>query len=160
MTKIDELLAVLEMPEEKQRMQLSRYITPRPWLHTFTERHIDKPTPKWIVECRTCQNQWEFLGYNIEQILAEENKIRQKECPNPKPITESLATLAFRLRDEAVKKDSYIWTEACVNVFRKVCSDWDERSFDVWWQDNSRPIHWIIAALIAKELAGKEMADG
>lgn len=60
----------------------------------------------------------------------------------------SLADLAFRLRDEAsVVGKMHKGIKA---VCKKVCAPnmvWVE-----WWTYEAKPIHWIIAALIAKEL--------
>ena len=55
---------------------------------------------------------------------------------------ESLADLAFRLRDETVSTDYKSWCEAVDVVL--------ENSARGHWIDFSRPIDWIIAALIAK----------
>ena len=67
----------------------------------------------------------------------------------------SLADLAFRMRDEANRLKTLKYAQ------RKV---WEKTEYEkaqpfkpmnpmVWWLDFSQPIHWIIAALIAKELA-------
>ena len=59
----------------------------------------------------------------------------------------SVADLAFRLRDEMFQsaKGKAAWCQGCRIVIETVNNS-DE--FAVW----SQPIHWIIAALIAKEL--------
>ena len=71
--------------------------------------------------------------------------------PRPNQILwESLADLAFRLRDEADRK---CYWEAAREVWRhcyqggiKISDLWTE-----WWIENSQPIHWIAAALEAKK---------
>ena len=62
-----------------------------------------------------------------------------RECSVPKA--------AFRLRDEMFQsaKGKAAWCQGCRIVIETVNNS-DE--FAVW----SRPIHWIVAALIAKEL--------
>jgi hypothetical protein len=65
-----------------------------------------------------------------------------------KEITKSLADLAFRLRDEAVKRDKIGWGRGVLKVNIK-CAD--SKGYECWWQNHSQPIHWIIAALIAGE---------
>ncbi len=63
----------------------------------------------------------------------------------PDTFAESLADLAFRLRDEAVVKyGDLVWHKAVV----KICGYmWKETA---WFKNYGKPIHWIIAALIAK----------
>ncbi|MCJ7828764.1 MAG: hypothetical protein MUP81_03365 [Dehalococcoidia bacterium] len=74
-----------------------------------------------------------------------------------------LADLAFRLRDEAVKIDKDKWLEACCEVIgymeqRECCptchKEYSKKYWD--WNKESQPIHWIIAALIAKVLNAKD----
>jgi hypothetical protein len=64
----------------------------------------------------------------------------------------TLADLAFRMRDETVK--SY-WGSARVRVFRAikdVAHFGAAKYLEQWWDRYAQPIHWIIAALIAKEM--------
>ena len=66
---------------------------------------------------------------------------------------ESLADLAFRLRDEAVKSfDNWwgYWERAIEIVYLQSKKEPDD--ICDWWMYFSRPIHWIIAALIEKKL--------
>jgi hypothetical protein len=106
--KIQELLSVLDMTEDKQ------------W--------------KWIVKRddiqKLCDNQ-----------LDEDCHFRYKR--------RVLADLAFRKRDEAVKKYGLkYWLLASQRVA--------DKAFIVYkWKWCSQPIHWIIAALIAKVLSEK-----
>ena len=68
-----------------------------------------------------------------------------------------LADLAFRLRSEVIKITD--WWDACQLVYEYVAKEefdkdkgWKSET-GIWFQDFAKPIHWIIAALIAK---GKE----
>ena len=63
---------------------------------------------------------------------------------------ESTADLAFRLRDEAVEKDAFEWTKACESVFLIASPEPQWSNYDIWWQDYSKSIHWILGALLAK----------
>ena len=65
-----------------------------------------------------------------------------------------LADLAFRLRNEAKYE---AWTDALATVSGyvqdKIAQAWnsEKEDLDVFdWKYNAKPIHWIIAALIAK----------
>ena len=60
---------------------------------------------------------------------------------------ESLADLAFRLRDEVVFSRWQDGLEIVRNHYRP------SHITLVAWALSAKPIHWIIAALIAKELA-------
>lgn len=64
----------------------------------------------------------------------------------------SLADLAFRLRDAVVKKDRRDWDDAVV-----VVSNYCKQPIFLW-PHYSQPIHWIIAALIAKELQNAKIS--
>ena len=66
--------------------------------------------------------------------------------------TGSLADLAFRLRDEACKNHHADFHEAIYDIMIKVEGD-DKWATAFWGECIAMPIHWIIAALIAK---GKE----
>ena len=64
----------------------------------------------------------------------------------------SLADLAFRMRDEA---DKARLTLARIEVFKAIKEPvhFEEAKYlEYWWNSYAQPIHWIIAALIAKEL--------
>jgi len=67
---------------------------------------------------------------------------------------ESLASLAFRLRDEAEPHEFDLGLYE-VYLYLKIA----DVAFGFWARAYCKPIHWIIAALIAKELA-KENANG
>jgi hypothetical protein len=62
---------------------------------------------------------------------------------------ESLADLAFRLRDEVVKESHRAFHDAVYEVM-EYCGD-DSWASAYWGMALAKPIHWIIAALIAKE---------
>ena len=65
----------------------------------------------------------------------------------------SLADLAFQLRDEAVEKDAFEWMKACESIFEIACPKSQWSNYDIWWQDYSQPIHWILTAMLAKEMS-------
>lgn len=105
MTKIDEYRAVLDIPEESQKI--------------------------WLV----CKNIIKNSEGDKGQVV----------------LDESLADLAFRMRDEmflSAKRKS-AWCQGCRIVIKAVDNS-DE--FPVWPQ----PIHWIVVVLIAEELAKQE----
>ena len=109
MTKTEELLKVLDMPEEGQLVFVNKL---------------------W----RTLLISAEFnLQPDIDGVLKMTTSNRR-----------ILAALAFRLRDEAVKEDE--WRKG-----RQAVADYLDRPACMW-DEWSKPIHWIIAALIAKEL--------
>lgn len=63
-----------------------------------------------------------------------------------------LADLAFRLRDETVylRKIEIVF-EHCEGKIRNHRNP--SQKYFIWWIEQAKPIHWIIAALIAKELS-------
>ena len=83
------------------------------------------------------------------------------------PWSVVLADLAFRLRDEVINEDvkSSIdcwWCEASYEVYLYVIgeeNEKDEIGLDTWFSMRAKPIHWIIAALIAKELSKGKSND-
>ena len=97
--------------------------------------------------------QWEWCVKNVKE----------------KTIGESLADLAFRLRDKAVSKYYNNWCKAKEIVWLHKNTD-AQRYVDIvdgldgaddriigrraiFFSNQAKPIHWIIAALIAKEKA-------
>ena len=71
-----------------------------------------------------------------------------------------LADLAFQLRDEIGNGMMFDDLNRQFEVYKKVLGKRAENPqipqqdhFAVWWILHSKPIHWIIAALIAKEKA-------
>lgn len=67
-----------------------------------------------------------------------------------------LADLAFKLRDEAVAREDGNWCEAEYEVFLHIIGEENEKDaigLDTWCSMYAKPIHWIIIALIAKQLA-------
>ena len=61
---------------------------------------------------------------------------------------DSLADLAFRLRDEAKGHSWNGWLDATKEVWKTIHKYW---TYEQFWMSQAKPIHWIIAALIAKE---------
>ena len=113
MTKIEELLGVLDLPDEKQQGAVIRLMC-----HPYT--------------------------------------------PNRQIRELSLADLAIRLRDEAVNTPRPAgidyWQKGMVEV-AKHCTyvsttDWREQMY-YFFTHKAKVKHWIIAALIARELAKK-----
>jgi len=74
----------------------------------------------------------------------------------------SLADLAFRLRDEVVlsNKCQWAWPKVynAAHHFKLEVYEIDAptTSMWIWFATQAEPIHWIIAALIAKQLAKGE----
>ena len=83
-----------------------------------------------------------------------------------------LATLAFRLRDEAVgvqiegivpnyfdektpripfKETLFRWYKARRLIDEKLKTHFYPGNTEAWWREQAQPIHWIVAALIAQE---------
>ena len=61
----------------------------------------------------------------------------------------SLADLAFRLRDGAVEYQG--WGPALVEVWKYWCDQNNTGiTFEEFWIHKAAPIHWIVAALMAK----------
>lgn len=66
----------------------------------------------------------------------------------------SLADLAFRLRDEVKGSEGMnAWVKATKKVFEHINPKANSNYYLTasYFVDNAKPIHWIIAALIAKE---------
>ena len=61
----------------------------------------------------------------------------------------SLADLAFRLRDEAMSSSNL--RKALLDVHQKAEGPQNREQDYGFWFLRAKPIHWIIAALIAKE---------
>lgn len=110
--KIKELKAVLDMPEEGQKI--------------------------WLVAKKIMKSS---EGEKGEVVLEE-----------------SLADLAFRLRDEVkllTTKGGYsLWYKAKIAIYNyEFYQDRTQRGTDAFWEYDAKKIHFIIRALIAKELA-------
>lgn len=103
--KTEELLKVLDLPEDDQFAEVLVHISPAGEVTCSNDQYYYKGRMFW-----------------------------------------TLADLAFRLRDEAFLsiKGGAAWCQGCRIVIQAVNNS-DE--FPVW----SKPIHWIIAALIAKQ---------
>ena len=104
-TKIQRLLAILDMTEDEQFWDIQKYLS------------------KDLAEL-----------YDTQEI--------------------SLADLAFRFRDEAVKENSRDFHDAIYEVMMKV-EGGDKWATAFWGECIAKPIHWIIAVLITKENNGR-----
>lgn len=106
MNKIEELLAVLDLPEDEQI--------------------------NWLYEK-------ELVFKKAEKVYTFKGKASWRCCP-------SLADLAFRLRDEVNKVEFH----HCIAIVAKHLSP-TVMHYAEYALCTMKPIHWIIAALIAKE---------
>lgn len=77
--------------------------------------------------------QWDWVFSQSAEILATGN--------------ESLADLAFRLRSEV---ELYQWNCAIREIIEYLIPDFTEKEKRRWWIKEAKPIHWIIAGLIAQ----------
>ena len=70
----------------------------------------------------------------------------------------SLADLAFSMRDEVQQIDSELWLKAINIVMEDMSKIFgiNYKNITNWWNCYSQPIHWIIVAKVAKELAKEE----
>lgn len=160
MTKIEELL---DMPEEEQYEKLAYYIQPKPWEHILTsEFHKDKTLVEHL--CRKCNRRWPskreqpyiLNGSSNMAYLAEENEIHSvKDCPIPDGLDESLADLAFRLRDETKFDIDKGFKIIHKHLFPTLSAKIRNRSFHRWFLTFGKPKHFICAALKAKEMENK-----
>lgn len=88
-------------------------------------------------------DQWKFLI--ARQDIQEMCQSQLDEWSQPKYKRMVLADLAFRLRDEAVESlGEAAWHKTVVIVCGYMWKD------TAWFKNYAKPIHWIIAALIAK----------
>jgi len=148
--KIKDLLAVLDLPEEEQRVAIAYHIVPKPWKHfasgSFTPSSCD---PEY---CRKCKKPL--------QTVADD----ESDCPKPDGLSESLADLAFRLKREA---DPQEFARALVLVYDHIepipkginpalVVDIIAEAMKGWAMVEVEPIHWIISSLIAKELNNED----
>jgi len=66
----------------------------------------------------------------------------------------TLADLSFRLRDKVVKNIDIsleVWAKALRKVFLTEFKGGSEITMLSWYVNCAKPIHWVIAALIAKQ---------
>lgn len=138
--KADELLKVLDMTEEEQRKQLPFLLDKK------AKEHKIATDPNQHSRCLVCDKGYSNL---------EEYKKFKKQHPtcSPFPYRKSLADLAFRLRDEAVARQDGTWCEAEHEVYLYLEKDKQGWDLDTWFVMEAEPIHWIITAIRAKELA-------
>jgi len=99
--------------------------------------------------------QFEWL---LSERIADDSLVRSQITNKIVPhwIKFELGHLAFRYRDKAVKEDAFEWTKACESVFLIASTEPQWSNYDVWWQDYSQPIHWILSSLLAKEASKNE----
>lgn len=64
----------------------------------------------------------------------------------------SLADLAFRLRDEV----GLNFHSGMNHIHDYLHPSMSAAAFDEWWIFSAKPIHWVVVALIAKELEAKD----
>lgn len=150
--KIKEILAVLDLPEKEQRRKIAVYLNPPPWKHNFVAGFL----PEDPERCDKC-------GKKLET-----NEDYNAECPYTYDYDGSLADLAIRLRDEIINTSESIWSKAkeltakkwvddYIKLVKKVCdmnlSDNYIGLVNAFFVNEAQPIHWIDAAIIAKEIA-------
>ena len=95
--------------------------------------------------------------FDIKEFLAmsEDEKWNLLENKYGKGSFHSFETLAFRLRDEAVAKNSRAFHNVIYEVMLIVVGD-DQWATAYWGECYSKPEHWIAAALAAKETKSNE----
>ena len=86
---------------------------------------------EWICKNHFVWSEWDHNWYYGKQIIC---------C---------IADLAFRLRDEAVKANHRAFHDGIYEVMLHVVGN-DNLATAFWGEEYAKPIHWIIAALIAK----------
>ena len=94
-------------------------------------------------------NEQELLAV-LDMSEAEQSVWTEAPEHGNRQMGESLADLAFRLRDEVVAKSHADFHEAIYDVMVKVEGN-DNWATAFWGECIAKPIHWIIAALIAKD---------
>jgi hypothetical protein len=142
-----ELLAVLDMAEKEQRKVMGNYVVKK--------KSHDVKCLDWTgTPCRHCGKKWKTWG---------ERRKDKSVCKGPFVYKGSLADLAFRLRDEAVKiVNKYEYPTQYLHgmemVYKKATKTKGVRhdpkiyrEAEEWFSLKAQPIHFIIAALIAKE---------
>ncbi len=147
----EELLAVLDMSEDEQRAEIAKLLSVEPFKHDWGFSNAvggsDNIATGEAWACRKCGHEEIYKRIGSGQYVPAVLDKQSPECGLPDPITESLADLAFRLRDEAMNFNKGAWYEATKQVWKE-CHNYKEyRNF---WVDLSKPIDIIIAALIAK----------
>lgn len=118
-----------------------------------------------------------FVSQQIHLVAAGIIKSGEDEDTGAAYLEESFADLAFRLRDEImqIEKDAQytlhphkgLWLDALCEVIeycegRTYCKECHQKHSTkklFSWGDHAQPIHWIVAALIAKEMAKEEMRE-
>ena len=132
MTEIEKLLAVKDMTEEEQWVYLAKAgLMSHPWNAQDLKLGIEL---------------WRWKAYFEREVKDKYQAL--------------LADLAFRLRDEVVKDDlaneTGDWCEAEYEVFLHIIGEENEKDaigLDTWCSMYATPIHWIVIAIRAKQLA-------
>ena len=102
---------------------------------------------------------------DIAKVLAMSYVEQEVWCEHPehgnRDWGQSLEDLAFHLRDEAVKhmfdKPKPYWELAIIKVYTNQFgivyprTEFAQKVMWRWWSESAQPIHWILAALKAKE---------
>jgi len=86
----------------------------------------------------------------LDMTEADQYQWCYEQLPELRNYPLSLADLAFRMRDEAVKKNIYKYIDA-ENIVKSHLLI--QTNGTINWSYDSQPIHWIIVSEIAKELA-------
>jgi len=125
MTEIEKLLAVLDMTEDEQWVYLAKAgLMSHPWNAQDLKLGIEL---------------WRWKAYFEREVKDKYQAL--------------LAETAFRLRDEAVVEYEDYWGQATWTVYEYFTGAKDKLLTSSWFLCVAKPIHFIIAALIAKELA-------
>lgn len=161
----EKLLKVPDLPEDEQRIEIAKLLSPKPWPHKWGYSHAACAVGKSNIAIGDC---WCCDKCGREEILNREatkdkfipgvlDNQAGKPCSIPDEFDGSLADLAFRLRDE-VCKDS-LSCDNYHNALRIVYQSFRKSqegtvrqnmvTYTLWLESLITPIERIIAALIA-----------
>lgn len=165
--KIADLLKVLDLSEEEQILAVVKIVQPKPWLCSpcVTGHAMNSRVVIPYLKCEKCEREIKVEEVNVERSwhVGFEKYTTKKECSIPDELDISLADLAFRLRDE-VSCMQY-WWDGVLQVYQKCKADFiavhiklvpevaELGAAQQWYANAAQPIHFIIASLIAKQLA-------
>lgn len=136
-----ELMPLIGTPEFAQQMVLLpvwEQVRPKPYAHSATDIYG---------QCKKCSTVLEKDGIYVQDAF-------ETNCPIPDPFTGSLAELAFELK-AIVTHTSPLLERMFCQAMNKIAEKLNTTYYDdcAWWLLEARPEHWIIAALLALELA-------